>query len=524
MLFVEAFSEMHRILQSEAPASKVWDRGLIAIAQILGKILSMQNNDGSWGPRECAETTAYALLSLVAIKNIPFMNVMKEEIRYAINRGRQAMSLMHDKWAEPHHLWVEKVAYGCTGLSEAYSLAAMKKSNEDSLYNQNERTSETKQAQKILTFAKYFSGCDHLMKMPLSVIKLSVIEGYCYQSGLKALRTQVFPKTQAKERDKYLDYIPIMWTLASNSRHLSSPPEYLFDMMVLSMFIFLVDEYMESHVAQFSMHEMAALRRGLEELHPVPTTFGVKTQVNDRSEGPAQIVSERLQAAISICKGFAEAITKYSHVVNASQSDHLELRSDIKNYLSYHLEQLEDNKRFAEQKHQAGTNTKFETPRSSYPTWVHTVGAGHVSGPFSFSFLVCYMGGSVRGGTDCFSLKQKLVSYRMNWHIGAFCRMYNDYGSIVRDADECNINSVNFPEFFGNGGGDDELNLAKASLHAAAESERECAVDAAEVLYKNLESEGAAGRKIADHLRVYFGCCEQFSDMYITRDVTNRVK
>ena len=103
------------------------------------------------------------------------------------------------------------------------------------------------------------------------MIKVSTLEGALYQLMLEAMRTQNFPSTHAKEKDKYLDYISIMWTLSSTCRHLFSPPEYLLDMMVLFMFIFLVDEYMESTVAHFSQDELAAFRKAYRRSTPETT-------------------------------------------------------------------------------------------------------------------------------------------------------------------------------------------------------------------------------------------------------------
>ncbi len=108
--------------------------------------------------------------------------------------------------------------------------------------------------------------------------------------------------------------------------------------------------------------------------------------------------------------------------------------------------------------------------------------------------------------------------------------MYNDYGSIVRDHDEINLNSVNFPEFFPDdvdaGSGDETIAMAKAkaTLLEAAKYERRCALETAEALYRELEKEGEEGKRVRDCLRVYIGAGEQFSDMYVTRDVTNSVK
>ena len=95
--------------------------------------------------------------------------------------------------------------------------------------------------------------------------------------------------------------------------------------------------------------------------------------------------------------------------------------------------------------------------------------------------------------------------------------MYNDYGSITRDLEERNLNGVNFPEFFADVLDQDS---AKATLLDAAKYERQCAVDSAEILLRDLRAEGVAGKKIAGCLRVYVAAGDQFSDMYVTRDVT----
>ena len=49
-------------------------------------------------------------------------------------------------------------------------------------------------------------------------------------------------------------------------------------------------------------------------------------------------------------------------------------------------------------------------------------------------------------------------------------------------------------------------------------------LDTAEVLIRDLRAEDSVGRKMEDCLRVYIGASNGFSDMYVTRDVTNRVK
>lgn len=545
MLLVECFVKMQGLAKTGSlvlPRGQIMEQsGPVAIIQIVGKILSTQNADGSWGPQGCTETTAYALLALRASTDLPYMYVMNYEIRFAITQGLKALSSMLDVGSEPHNLWVGKIDSSSQELLEVYVLAAMRITPAEPMHSDDDGGSMKEQAQRITTFSKFFSGLEHLSGEEPFMIKGSILEASYYKPLLKAMRAQIFPQTSAKEADKYLNYIPIMWTLPSTCRKQCAPPEYLFDMMVLSMFIFLVDEYMESTVAHFSEEESIVFTKALQEIHPMTTLslmnpslpgflagldkLGIANEVSK-----AHIRSPRVQAAISVVRSFVSAVMKYPRVSSASESNLLELLSETQNYLLYHIMQLQDNARLMKQEHNPDQITRFKTPRTSYPIWVHTVGAGHVSGPFSFAFFQCVLGGSVRGGADCFTtVKQKLMAYNMNRHIGSFARMYNDYGSVIRDRDEGNLNSVNFPEFFLHHSGGTNTNAApvddhKETLLAAAQYERKCANDSAEVLFKELEAEGAAGRTISSYIQIYIGATEQFSDMYRTKDVTNRVK
>lgn len=108
---------------------------------------------------------------------------------------------------------------------------------------------------------------------------------------------------------------------------------------------------------------------------------------------------------------------------------------------------------------------------------------------------------------------------------------------LARDLAERNLSSINFPEFFGDGddarcdsvskGGHDaefKLLLLKQTLLEAAEHERDRTNAELSELYAELEAEGAEGKKIADLLGVYYAGEDQFSDMYLVRDVTNSTR
>jgi hypothetical protein len=114
--------------------------------------------------------------------------------------------------------------------------------------------------------------------------------------------------------------------------------------------------------------------------------------------------------------------------------------------------------------------------------------------------------------------------------------MFNDYGSITRDIEERNLNSTNFPEFFRAGDAewlhvdgaekDAEFGVLqrKAVLLEAAQYERVKTNEESEELYQELRTEEQKGDRIAEWFGLYLTGGNQFSDMYLYRDMTNSTK
>jgi hypothetical protein len=516
-----------------SPEKEYLERAPVVIVRILSKVISAQNNNGSWGPRHSVELTAYAIIAIISVAAFPYMHVLEIEIQHSLAKAGAAMSMLNHQWLNTALNSGQQESHEAFYATQAYALTAMRML----LTNRLEYSTKGIYAalkEKVLQFSQWFSSTDYLKDQPFFVIKAAILEASFYKLRLQVARGTIFPLTKSKEADKYMEYIPIMWTIPSTSSKESLSPEYIVDMSVLSMWIFLVDEYMESNVINFSDAQFAQFRAAIES-----DNFGNGQPNEEMSENGQNPVSkidgsqsmEKLNSAILLFDHFAESVLRYSHVKNASLSDRLELKYETVNYLLFHLTQLEDNIRFGNQTHREGENTKFLSPKMPWHTWVHTIGAGHVSGPFSFAFLKCLLGGLLRDGDNCFSsATQNLMAFKMNSHIGSFCRIYNDYGSVKRDREERNINSINFPEFFlGVASGPHQVKVTHEETHAKRillESgifERQCALETADKLYKSLETEGETGTKITDALKVYMGGCEQFSDMYLTKDVTNSV-
>ena len=601
MLFAEIFAEIYEFSNSTphalASAEDIENRAPIIIVQMLAKVLSSQNGDGSWGPKGCSETTAYAILALIAMAKLPHVRILKMEIVHSIESGRQILSMTRDSWAKSHSLWSGKTAYGSDRLSEAFSLAAMQKPFR--LHGPNEQNTlpGDKQSQKVLALAKFFHGLENLAQEQLFKIKAGALESAFYVSMLKSVRNDIFPPTAATEKDKYLDYIPIMWTIHSIVRGTFAPPQFIWDIAVISMFIFLVDEYMESKVATFTSDEFSAFRKGVEEMFaigyhlqpaeapdrtfiingqnstipddvstnkthtaepqqpPTATSAGWTKQsilyIHSTTE-PSATVSDRVRIALFVFSTWARQHMAYTSVLSSSTLDLLDLRMETRNYLLCHIHQLEDSQRLAQQPHPTSSSSpahlRFQTQRMGYAPWVHTIGGGHIGAPIGLVFFACVVGSRVRGsGKDCFStVRQKLMAWNCNTHAAKQLRMYNDYGSMARDAAEDNLSSLNFLEFFGDGDearsepysndadNDNDNNSRTASqfhiqqtkqtlLQAAEYERRHTNAELAE-LYEELRGEGSDGAKIAEWLGLYYAGGDQFSDMYLVRDVTNGTK
>ncbi|KAI4118550.1 MAG: hypothetical protein LQ345_001435 [Seirophora villosa] len=562
MLLAQSITANHHLPENEGSGAlaktALKDRIPVVALQILTEILSTQHEDGTWGSNgHVEETIQYPALTLLELASLPYTAVLRTEIQDAISKAREALSTRQNaisNGTQTHLLSIPDI-------------------HPDAV-EECRQNAQAKQAQKINGFVTYFSSLDHIKNLQLVRIKASILEASLYRPFLQAARGDIFPPSTSKEQDKYLDYIPIMWLLASASYRVFVPPEYLLDMMILSMWIFLADEYMESRIVKLALTEFRQFRKYVEE----DLYTGVPPEQTSRDNTTAV-----LQEARSVFTAFATAVLSYPSLASASATDLLDLRFETKNYLLHHLDQLEDNLRLVQQptsQNPTGEKTirkKFLTPRTSFQTWIHTTAAGHISGPFAWAFFTCCMSSSLSSlhetqtpgkkvKKDCFCTpRQKLMAHGLNAHYGAFCRLYNDYGSVARDAAEGNLNSVNFPEFFPSSSSssppfeeeeeqhetstpsskaDDEEKKAKSLLLSAARYERSCALTTMETLCRELEDgcpeepragageiqrgkekEKGKGKKwLADRIRVYVGAGEQFSDMYLTRDVTNGVK
>lgn len=546
MLLTEALSRLLYLwdqnLLKLLPENLLRDRVPVVLAQILNRTLLAQSSNGAWSPNESPEATAYAVLTLTAAASIPWYVLLDKEVTTAIQRGQQFLSQFQNEWTKPGYLWIEKVTYGSPNLSEAYCLAASKPSRFSYEWSGRMQNLVDVPEKFIFKFLQFFSTLALFQGEALWKMKASAIEGYMFLPQLKSAPMEIL-KGQKGAKNEYLNYIPCTWTLVNNQRGLFLGATLLWDMMVLTMCNFRVDEYMETAVAKLGEDKIEATKSIIRMLCRRQEAQNPQSRKRPHEDSVKKIAdcnyfigkngaeNYDLVGFKDVIGRYVRAMLEYPRIQLASPTDQSYFHIALEEFLLSHIVQLQDNVRFSNGASWLTTPKKdFSTPRTSFYTWAHTIGAVSVSCPFSFAFFTCILRPSSLQSPDCFSsVRQKYLAGDLCSHLAVMSRLYNDYSSLSRDHTEGNINSIDFAEFHGyarHSSASDkeqkakELRLKK-DLLCLAQYERECADAVAEKLVKDLSSDRGVGKMKAKSVMLFVGVVALYADMYVAKDLSN---
>ena len=527
---------------------------LVVLFQALIKTLQAQLLDGSWGSYE---ETAYSIVALVNLKLMPFSRPLESEIRMAIRKGRSFL-LKSGRMTPPapEYLWVEKVNYASDFLSESYILAAL---NVDippiSDGGRLDSIIELSIA-KLQGFEKFYSKIPLFAKLKSWELRASLIEGALFQHQLRQVRLDVFPRTNMDE-DKYFEYIPFTWTSCNNKNGHCMSPRHLYEMMVISVLNFQVDEFMEVVTEQFDTGVLKQMidnifnlelqaedqnRNGIVDLsseaatddinwkHPTTEESGAekkrprKDLMNDMNEHAQTKNSATITAELDLARAtltrFVRHVLRHPIRTKASTYDQFNLKAELKTFLLAHVDQGQDNENFGKQQISTDVVTPFTRANQSFYKWVRTTSANHTSCPYSFAFIACALS---QNGLDCFqTAMEKYLAQDLCLHLAIMCRMYNDFGSVIRDRQDKNLNSVNFVEFGANGTATRDLPI-KDELFRLAEYERDCWNQAMARLDTLAQGDGQKKRTLRK-LKLFCDVTDLYGQIYVARDIGSRTQ
>ena len=496
----------------------------LVLTQILGRTMQMQETDGSWEHGSC-EVTAFAVLTLVSLVALPWIaNLRESHVALAIEKGKDYLRENHYRWNDAHYIWVEKVTYASKVLSQAYCLAAMKASPSEYAWSQNTQDLTRLPTKSITKLEKFFSSLPLFSKIPNHeiMILMSLSESYFSLPQLRCSIPAIFPRNDEAE-SKYLEYIPFTWISCSNLAA-QADSAILMDMMVISVLNYQVDQYMEAVIARDYATDFQPIRDLISTLGKEERDYdaialkrpGTDT-LREPSRDPGRILSD-----------FVDYVTGHPATLRQSSTMRQHLLHSLRTFLHAQLTQLSDNARLA----------SFGAPSIPYHEWVHTTSAAHTSCHYSFLFFCCLI--NLTPGQwekeECFTtVRQKYLALDVCAHLATMCRMYNDVGSVARDREENNVNSVDFPEFDTdancNGLSEDKKDeeqqnwerqgedKKKADLLWLAAYERECLEQA----FAKLEESGVTSRT-RDMLRLFVRVTDLYGQIYVARDLTARIK
>ncbi|KAL9585885.1 MAG: hypothetical protein Q9212_001242 [Teloschistes hypoglaucus] len=309
------------------------------------------------------------------------------------------------------------------------------------------------------------------------MILASVIEGFSYYPQLKEVKTEVFPHQDVAE-DTYLEYIPCTWTIINNRLGLFLEEKFLWDVMLISALNFQLDEYMESVAGQMTEDDLKALQRSIPQLIACIARTDTDDQETKTSDKPQNEDSRSLSAVEQVLGHYVTAVLFHRRIQKASSFDRSSLHTELQTFL-------------------------------------------HPSLP----------------STDVFdSGYTKYLAEDVSSHVAVMVRLSNDYGSITRDESECNINSVNFPEFQVCTNLNTDLALdeahadkqqtrqAKGQLLRLVQYEKRGVDEACATLFESLDSTSKKAWNTRDAVELFVGVAKMYADLYGARDISNRVK
>ena len=220
MLMAEAFSSLLQVWGrgelSAVPTTLIVDQVLMSLYQILVHTLMVQNSNGSWGPSNSREVTAYATLTVSKASILPFVALFRAKIDSAIAAARKFLLSSTD--TAPSFLWIEKVTYGSIVLAESYVLAALNVSSKEPLSPSSKVDSlatippvDVEQLTRTCFGSLLFDSADTWK------LQAAFIEGCLFRPYLQRLVSDVMPGI---EDEKAFEVIPFVWTVYNYSAKL----------------------------------------------------------------------------------------------------------------------------------------------------------------------------------------------------------------------------------------------------------------------------------------------------------------
>jgi hypothetical protein len=474
----------------------------VVLFQILSRILQQQSLNGSFGPLGNCEETSFAIIALSHAASLPLGTSLSPQLEAAIQTGREYLRFNYpsnDRNAAANDsVWTETIPFKVENICESYILAALNTPFPHCVLKPRIAQLGDASSKKLEKSSKFYAQLPMFKGIDDWRIKAWIIEGYLFLPILRSRWLDVFGKTCMKA-EKYFEYYSFGWTSSNYLANNRMGPQGLADMMLTVILIYQVDEYFEDALARgYDSSKFKVLTSSIEDMFAKPKVH--RNGENGHSE-------TRLDPAIyqQLVK-YLRYVLSFPKIQNASRNDKTQLEYALKAYLLANTQQLEDNYHITIR----GTTKVFPSPPVPFFKWVSSTASEHVSGHYLFAFLTCVLS----NGEDFLVNSQiKYIAQDCMRRSSIMCRMLNDSGSLQRDRDECNLNSVFFPEFATENKSDREV---RSELVSLAKYEKRCVV----LSFGELEKVcGSQFRHVYEGTRLLCTFLDFFGEIYELKDI-----
>jgi hypothetical protein len=457
MLMVEAFvvllGHLDRGAFPKIAGQELQWKICISMFQACFRTLLEQDEDGSWGGQP--EQSCYAILTLAQARNVCLFDDIQAKIQSSIDRGTQFLGSrgLH----QDDYNWTAKTAYRLVFVAEAYEIAALKvRQPTDAVGSVGRSLTLPLPSANMDGFVNLIKRTPLFSTMPDWKLRASLLESSLFVPLLRSRRTDIFARDEFPiSKESYLDLIPFSWIGCNNRGGYLSSTAWLYEMMLLSMFSFQVDEFIES-VAAPALQDVSSLRDIIDNVIDRVSRLNSATGAaasngtnGTHGVGPVDASStgslEARKVTSSLTR-FVEYALHHESVQASSPWDRENLRRELRAYLYSQATHTEENARFQTLDPRDG-NVYTSTERTFFD-WVRTTGTNDVAVVFPFAFACCLLSSSPGAGAEVFpTVTEKYLATAAVRHLATMCRMLNDVGSAARDNAERNLNSIHFPEF-----------------------------------------------------------------------------
>lgn len=526
MLMVEAFvGLLKRCNQGSLQSLPVVMRDQqvpVSIAQLLLRTLSSQLLDGSWS--SSLEETSYAIATLLQCTCLPFNKATIARLKKAIEAGQQYVVVCYPTDKGTDYFWVEKTNYEPEFLKTVYCSMAVWSGASETLSWTSDIIRAFNVAQSHAgRIAALLSLLPVMKTFPLASLDLVLLEASYAASNLRNKHNIIMQRSEIGfTKDKYLDYIPVIWLACNHMAGHAVKDSAIREMLLLSLLIYQIDEYTESVIAKLDQSCLQTLvlqiafECGLEEGSEPPQQpqqKRLKTSHDREGSAGPQISghSDVLGPILAVQRKFIAHVLSHAAVLAAPPWIQRILALELHNYIVGQILHSCDNLTLSTARSPGYGFRARDHARATYYKWVHSTGADDTSCSFAWLFFICLI--SPPGKTCLDKTLSRYAAEAFVHRLGVMCRMYNDYGSLQRDAEEGNVNSTNFEEFESTQGQSEK----KTVLMAIAEFERKGVDIAWGALEDEIKDPG-----MVEKLKVFLNVTDMFGQIYVAKDISSR--